>query len=112
VSRDEAIRLQDIQGALKLITSYAARATLFPEGRDDRLLQDAVLFQLVVIGEAAKNLSAETTGQAPEIDWSAWAGLRDVISHSYFRVDMKVIWDTIDSDVPQLAAAVDRLLDS
>jgi uncharacterized protein with HEPN domain len=110
VTRDEVFRLRDIHEALELIQSYARRAGAYPEGRDDAFLQDAVLFRLAVIGEAVKSLPHETTGKAPEIDWSAWAGLRDVISHSYFRVDMAIIWATVDSDVPKLAAAIDRLL--
>jgi len=112
VSRDDVFRLQDIKEALDLIQSYAARASSFPKGRDEQLLQDAILFRLAVIGEAVKNLPAETVAKDPEVEWSAWAGLRDVISHSYFRVNMAIIWDTVDSDVPKLAAAVDRLLDS
>jgi len=85
-------------------------ASDFRDGRNDRLLQEAVLFRLAVIGEAVKNLSGETRAKEPGVDWSAWAGLRDVISHSYFRVDMAIIWDTVDRDVPVLAAAVGRLL--
>ncbi len=112
MSRDEVSRLQDIQDALELIQSYAARAGDFSEERDDQLLQDAVLFRLAVIGEAVKNLPADTIGKAPEIEWSAWAGLRDVISHSYFRVNMEIIWETVDQDVPKLALAVARLLDN
>jgi uncharacterized protein with HEPN domain len=57
-----------------------------------------------------KGLPAETISKEPKIDWSAWAGLRDVITHSYFRVDMEMIWQTVDQDAPALAAAVDRLL--
>ena len=112
MSRDEVIRLQDIQEALALIQSYAARASAFPEERHDRLLQDSILFRLTVIGEAVKGLPAATISKAPEIDWSAWAGLRDVITHSYFRVDMEMIWETVDRDAPALAEAVNRLLDS
>ncbi len=110
MTRDDAFRLQDIQDALELIQSYAARARDFSEERDDQLLQDAVLFRLAVIGEAVKNLPADTVGRAPEVEWSAWAGLRDVISHSYFRVNMEIIWQTVDQDVPKLAQAVAQLL--
>ena len=110
MSRDELMRLEDIEDALSSIADYASRAADFEVGRGDRLLQDAVMFRLAVIGEAVKNLSDETYAKEPEIDWSAWAGLRDIISHSYFRIDTEIIWDTVDRDVPTLAAAVERLL--
>jgi uncharacterized protein with HEPN domain len=106
VSRDEATRLTDILGATEVILSYAARDA----DLDDSLVQDAILFRLTVIGEAVKKLSAVTCAQEPGIDWSAWAGLRDVIAHSYFRVDMQLIQNIVATGVPELAAAVGRLL--
>jgi uncharacterized protein with HEPN domain len=106
VSRDEATRLTDILDAAKVIQSYRARDAVL----DDPLVQDAILFRLTVIGEAVKQLSAETRAKEPDVDWSAWAGLRDVIAHTYFRVDMQLIQETVATSVPRLAAAVERLL--
>src|SRR5216684_3761640 len=107
MSRDEEIRLADIAESLQLIRTYRDRATEFSDGREDQLLGDAVLLRLAVIGEAVKHLSEDTRAQEPDIDWAAWAGQRDLISHSYFRIEMTMIWDTVDTDVPKLDAAVD-----
>ena len=59
------------------------------KGREDAgLLRDALLFQFVVIGEAVKNLAHETRDSEPEIPWADVAGLRDLIAHEYFRIEI------------------------
>jgi uncharacterized protein with HEPN domain len=74
------------------------------------LLHDALLFQFVVIGEAVKNLSPETRESAPEIPWTDIAGLRDLIAHEYFRIDIHRVLEIVDRDLPALQLAIDNLL--
>ncbi len=71
---------------------------------------DAVLFRLIVIGEAVKNLSAELLEAAAGMRWSDIAGLRDIIAHEYFRIQRQIIEDTVKGDLPQLLRAVENLL--
>jgi uncharacterized protein with HEPN domain len=75
------------------------------------LLHDALLFQFVVIGEAVKNLTPETHKSAPEIPWTEIAGLRDLIDHEYFRIDIRRLLEIVDRYLPQLEQALNGLID-
>lgn len=74
------------------------------------LLHDALLFQFVVIGEAVKHLAIETRESEPEIPWADIAGLRDLIAHEYFRIDIHRVLEIVDRDLPPLEGAIERML--
>lgn len=76
---------------------------------DDRT-RDAVLRNLEVIGEAAKNLPDEVTARAPEIEWRKIRGMRDVLAHGYFGMDPRVVWSTVTTKLEALQTAVRGLL--
>ena len=63
---------------------------------------EAVLKNLEVIGEAAKRLPSESKDSHPEIAWRDIAGLRDIIVHEYFGLDLDIVWDVIENRVPTL----------
>ena len=105
MSRAERDRLQDIKDAIVAIREHRASA-----GKGSALLHDALLFQFVVIGEAVKNLAPETRDAEPTIPWSDVAGLRDLIAHEYFRIEMDRLLAIVDRDLPPLEQAIDRLL--
>jgi uncharacterized protein with HEPN domain len=110
LSRDEQERLRDIKDAITAIRSHIERVNAAEPEMDDPLLHDALLFQFVVIGEAVKHLTPETRDSAPEIPWSDIAGLRDLIAHEYFRIDIHRVLEIVDRDLPPLEKAIDRLL--
>lgn len=109
MTRDAHERLQDIAEAVAAITEYVGGSLTTPS-IDGPVVLDAVLFRLLVIGEAAKRLDAATLAGAPGIPWSSYAGLRDVIAHQYFRVQRQIIEETVRRDLPRLKAAVEALL--
>jgi len=74
------------------------------------MIQDAVIRNLQVIGEAAKNLSDATRSRRPDIPWRRVAGLRDVLVHDYMGVDVRGVWRVIECHLPVLHDAVDELL--
>ena len=76
-----------------------------------RLIQDGVVRNLEVIGEATKNLSIELRDANPAIPWRQIAGMRDVLIHDYLKVNLSRVWLTVSTDLPQLRATVMRLLD-
>lgn len=106
MSRREQDRLRDIRDAIAAIDAHVRGAP----GLDDPVVHDAVLYQFVVIGEAVKNLAPETQACAPEVPWQDVAGLRDLIAHEYFRIEAKRISEIVESDLPALRDAIDRLL--
>lgn len=110
MSRDERERLRDIRDAIADIRQHLENADGSAAARESRLLHDALLFQFVVIGEAVKHLAPETRDSAPEIPWTDIAGLRDLIAHEYFRIDMQRVLEIVERDLPPLAQTIDRML--
>lgn len=66
------------------------------------MLQNALVRNIEVVGEAVKNLSPELTGAHPNIAWSQIARMRDKIAHHYFRINLDVVWKTATDDLPVL----------
>ncbi len=109
MTRGEAARLKDIRAAIETIRAHVAGAhDRAPDA--DALLHDALLFQFVVIGEAVKHLDPTTRESAPEIPWADIAGLRDMIAHEYFHIDMARVLAIVERDLAPLGQAIDRLL--
>jgi uncharacterized protein with HEPN domain len=104
VSRRDELRLLDIRTAVATIREHLA------SGAFDRKTSDAVLYNLVVIGEAANRLSDETKAEAPEIPWPRIVGLRNLLAHEYFRVDLDVVATIVRDQLEALDCATERLL--
>ena len=66
------------------------------------MLQDALVRNIEVVGEAVKNLSQELKESHPHIAWSQIARMRDKIAHHYFRINLDVVWKTASDDLPTL----------
>ena len=73
-------------------------------------LQDAVIRNVEVIGEAAKRVSAEARGHLPSLDWKAICGMRDVLIHDYIGVDLDEVWNVASSRIPELQAVLEQFL--
>lgn len=81
-----------------------------PEFQHDRLRQRGVIQCLTVIGEGAVQVSDATRQAHPEIPWSGWVGLRNILVHQYFRISLARVWDIACQDVPSLIAALQPLV--
>lgn len=76
----------------------------------DAMVQDAVLRNFEVIGEAAKRLDDAYRAAHPEVPWRALAGLRNVLIHQYEGVDLARVWAVVEHDLPGLKDAIAALL--
>ncbi len=112
MSRDEQERLRDIRDAIAAIRAHLANVGEITGAKEDLLLHDALLFQFVVIGEAVKHLAPKTRESSPEIPWTDIAGLRDLIAHEYFRIDIQRVLEIVEKDLPPLEQAISRLLEN
>ena len=74
------------------------------------LIQDGVIRQLEIIGEATKQISKETRNNHDHIPWKDMAGMRDKLIHDYFGVDIEQVWLTAKSDIPFLHKEIENLL--
>lgn len=80
----------------------------------DPAVRDAILYQVIVIGEAAKaTLQADPALEAelPEVEWSPMARMRDRVTHHYWATDPEIVWATAAKAVPELRRAVEQALD-
>lgn len=98
--RDDKIRLQDILDAIEQIEIY------IKEGKEaffhNKLLQSGVLYQLIIIGEAAGDIDISFRNQYPHIPWKQIIGMRSILAHQYFRIDLGVVWSTVSEHLPSL----------
>jgi uncharacterized protein with HEPN domain len=108
--KSDNLYLQHILEAIEQIEEYLADCDL-TSFLTTRLIQDGVIRQTEIIGEATKNLSSETRRRASEIPWKDIAGMRDKLIHQYFGVDLQAVWLTATEDLPVLKATVTQLLD-
>lgn len=73
-------------------------------------LQDAVIRNAEVIGEAAKRVSTESRQQMPSLDWKSICGMRDVLIHDYIGVDLDEVWNVASSRIPELQSVLEQFL--
>ena len=104
--------LQHITLAIQRIQRYVAGLSATAFAADDKT-QDAVLRNIEVIGEAARNVQrhhADFAVAQAQVPWAVMIGMRNRVSHGYFAVDWDLIWATIHNDLPPLCEQIDALL--
>lgn len=102
-------RYQDTQEAIAKIEKYAVRGKT--EFFDNELLQGWTLLQLQIIGEATRSMSTETREQYATINWQDIIDFRNLLVHEYFRVDIKIVWQIIEQDIPSLKQQINKILE-
>lgn len=107
--RDDRERLLDIQEAIARIERYGARGRAVFE--QDELIQTWIIHHLQIIGEAVRSLAAAYQQQHPEVPWSQMTGMRNILVHHYFGIDVAVVWAVVERDLPILSRQVAALLD-
>ena len=102
--KDDKVYLTHIDEAIGKILCYTSG------GRDkfmgSAMIQDAVVRNFEIIGEAAKHLSHPVKKQCPDVPWRQVAGFRDVLIHDYMGVELEEVWRVVESDLPALRDAV------
>ncbi|MCK5149828.1 DUF86 domain-containing protein [Candidatus Pacearchaeota archaeon] len=108
--RDCKLYLNDVLRAIKKIEEYTAKTLNFKEFMKQRIIVDAVIRNLQIIGEAVKNIPIKLRRKYPDVEWKKIAGLRDIITHAYFGVEENLIWDIVANKLPKLKKDVDEIL--
>jgi len=107
--RDWKFRIQDILDAISAIKKYTQGLEL-KAFIEDRRTVDAVVRNLMIIGEASVHVPEDICLKHPEVPWNDMRGMRNFVVHEYFRADDSVIWDTVQVDLPPLPDLLNKVL--
>lgn len=105
----DSIRLQHMLDAAREAIAFAhgrARADL----DRDRMLVLALVKALEIVGEAAGQVSTATRDRLPGVPWADIAGMRNRLVHAYFDINLDVVWQTVQQDLPPLVVALEKAL--
>jgi len=95
-----------IEKILKFTKDYKSAEEIYQNDRDF----DATMMNFIVIGESVGKLSDNFKKSYPEVDWNKINGLRNIIAHQYFGINVDIVWQVIKNDIPQLKNAVESIL--
>ena len=107
--RNDRQRLQDILLSVDDIQAFVAGMTksrFLKVETADRKTYRAVCNCISTLGEAIKNLSPDVKSKYDHVDWPGFAGMKDVVTHRYFQVQLEFLWNTITHELPALRAIV------
>ena len=110
MKRDVGLFIEDILESIKAIEEYS-KGMNKKELELSRLKQNAIIREIEIIGEAVKNIPEHLKNKHKEIEWRKIAGMRDVIIHGYFRIDLGAVWNVIKKDLPILKKQLPELID-
>jgi uncharacterized protein with HEPN domain len=106
--REDSDRLRDILTAIARIQDrIGADKESFQR---DEMLQVWAVYHLQIIGEAARSISASLRSDHPEIPWRRLIGMRHLLVHEYFGIDLSEVWSTLTSDLPQLRKQIEAII--
>lgn len=107
--REWKLFVEDVLEAIELIEKYI-EGMKNEDFINDRKTTDAVVRNLEIIGEASKYIPVEVKERYPDIDWKGVIGLRNRITHEYFGISLRIVWDIIKQELPKLKEQMKKIL--
>jgi len=105
------LRLRHISNSIEKI-EYLARMLHTQDGFETKWIeQDAIIRNLEVIGEAVVNISDDLKQNYPDIAWKEIRGMRNIVTHQYFGVELSEIWSTVVRDIPVLKNQIQQIME-
>lgn len=109
MERDEAY-IRHILDAIAAVENYTKGLSKEEFlNKNNRMMQDAVIRELEVIGEAVKRLSDKIKEENADVPWRDIGDMRNILIHEYFGVDLEIVWETLRSDIPQIKKILERV---
>lgn len=103
-------RVEDMLAAIDAVRGYTTNMG-FEDFQRDRRTVNAVVRNLITIGEAASHVPQEVSAANPQIPWTEIRAMRNFVVHEYFGVSDKILWDTVQHDLPEIIQPLRTLLD-
>lgn len=101
--------ISDVINAMDKALKFIDKMSYEEFVQDDKTIF-AVVRAIEIIGEAVKNIPDDIKEKYPEIPWKGMAGMRDKVIHGYFGVDLKVVWETVKSRIPEIKPLFEKML--
>ena len=108
--KDERLYLSNIQECIERIEEYTKGSK--EEFMQTKMIQDAVIRNFEIIGEATKRLSPELRSKYSDVPWQQMAGLRDVLIHDYLKVNLNLVWQIIEQNLSDLKRQVKAIIEN
>ena len=109
-TRDFLDYLDDVLQNMEKVEVFT-KGMSFEEFKQDEKTAFAVIRALEVIGEAVKRIPSNICDNYPDIPWKDIAGMRDVLIHDYFGVDLQTVWETIKKNIPSIKPSIEKIID-
>ncbi len=106
--KDDLVYVEHVLRCIEKVQGYTKTLTA-QDFNENELIQDAVIRNIEIIGEAAKKISKNFKSQYQEIPWKEMSGMRDKLIHDYFGVDVDVVWKTVVEDIPYLKSLIENI---
>ena len=107
--RDHKVYLEDVLDAICKINDYTRGMSRDSFSNDSKTI-DAVVRNLEIIGEAVKNVPDDVRARFPAVEWKKIAGLREILAHEYFGIDLDIVWDIVENKLTPLEQQVQEIL--
>lgn len=102
-------RLKDMLASVEAIENYSV--STFEQFASDSKTQDAIMYNLIVMGEAANQITIEFQERYPSIPWSSIIGTRNVIVHGYDQVKLQIVWEIVQRDLEALKRELQKVIE-
>ena len=107
--KDDEIRLRHMLEAAREAVSFA-RGRVRGDLETDRQLVLSLIKDIEIVGEAAAQVTESARAQAPDIPWQAIVAMRNRLVHGYFSINLDIVWQTVQHDLPTLIAQLERVV--
>jgi len=109
MKKNNLVYLKHVLDAISQIAKYTKNIS-YKDFVSNQMIQDAVIRQVEIIGEATKNLSKKIKEKYKDIPWRKMAGMRDKLVHGYFGVDLEAVWEAVEKDIPALRKRIKSII--
>lgn len=110
--KNDAARLELMRDAIANIEEFLTGASTCDEFANNKILCHAVVYNLQCIGENVYRLSEEFVCKHKDVDWKSIEGLRHILVHDYYNVNLELVWEMLIKDLPELKTFLDSVVDT